>query len=285
MGMSLRRIVSRRHVLKIGAATGTALAGWASGLVPELVSAKSSGGAADPGRELSPGEVDAYLNTLHAPDADNFATHLASLGHHRLREATAGATRVLKGHVYVLIELGFSKVETTGASVYVIMDNSAVKNVSAVRYEPSPNGGKHAQELVIGTDGVVANGRAATLNPDGSMQLFEIDGTVKTATLADIAAADQTGRKAARLNPIGVITAEASSSCSNCELAGHFVQLFGCGIGVFLASLLCGPGFVICVLLVVLLAGTWCWAVTELGVLFTCCDLGYCNWCYDCDSC
>jgi hypothetical protein len=284
MGMNLRRMVSRRQVLKIGAAASTTLGAWAAGVVPELVSAKGSG-SGDQGRQLTNGEVQAYLSHLHAPDADRFTAHLKSLGHQSLPDATTGATRTFKGQSYVLLELAFSNVDTTGATVYVVLQNSILNLVAAVQHGPSADGGKHAQEFLIGAAGTVINGRAATMYPDGSFRVVDHDGTVKTLTQADIIAAGQKHASQATAAGFGVMQAEATNWCYTCNLAGGLVSAIGCGIGVWLASLLCGPALPICVLLVIILAGTWCWAVFALGTLFTCCDAGYCNWCYDCASC
>jgi hypothetical protein len=155
-----------------------------------------------------------------------------------------------------------------------------------VQHGPSTDGGKHAQELLIGDGGGVVNGRQATMYPDSSIRVVDPDGTARTLTLEEIIAAGKRGHTTAgAVSRLGVIEAEATNWCYTCNLAGGLVAAIGCGIGVWLASLLCGPALPVCVLLVIILAGTWCWAIFTLGTLFTCCDAGYCNWCYDCRSC
>lgn len=289
MRFNVQRRATRRLILKFGAAAGATVAGWAAGLVPEIASAQSgSAGPADSGRALSADEVRAHLSTLHSPQADRFAAHLASMGHMQLHAAASGATKTIEGQVFVLLELAFSKVETTGAIIYVLKKNSMIDSVSAVRFAPTGHGGTRVEELVTGTDGVVRIGRSATMDADRTFRLVELDGTVKTATLADIQAAGRKGvpSREARALPAGVITAEADGwNCTTCNLAGSFVAAFGCGIGAFFASLLCGPGAPVCALLVVIIAGAWCWSVFTLGTLFTCCRMGYCNWCRDCAVC
>jgi hypothetical protein len=289
MPFDMQRRVTRRLILKFGAAAGTAVTGWVAGLVPEIVAAQSANsGPTDDGRELSADEVRAHLSTLHSPQADRFVARLGSMGHMQQRAATSGATRTIEGQVYVLLELAFSKVGTTGALIYVLKKNSVIDSVSAVRFAPTGRGGTRVEELVTGTDGVVRIGRSATMDADRTFHLFELDGTVKTATLAEIQTAARKGTPSggATALPVGVIRAEADGwNCTTCNLAGSFVAAFGCGIGAFLASLLCGPGAPVCALLVVIIAGGWCWSVFTLGTLFTCCRMGYCNWCRDCAVC
>jgi hypothetical protein len=285
----MQRRVTRRSLLRFGAAAGATVAGWAAGLVPEIAAAKSGGsGTTDAGRQLSFGEVQAHLGTLHSPDADRFTEHLASIGHSRLAAKTTGATKTIKGQVYVLIELAFSQAAGMGAVVYVVKKNSTIDSVSAVRFAQAHDGGVRVEELLLGADGTVRTGRTATMDPQRNVRLLELDGTVKTANLNELQRnasknAPVTGRSPL---PGGVLNVQADGwNCTTCNLAGSLVAAFGCSIGVFFVSLLCGPGAPVCVLLMIIILGGWCWAVISLGTLFTCCDMGYCSWCRDCAYC
>ena len=164
MPFEMQRRVSRRWLLKLGAAAGATVTGWAAGLVPEIVSAQAGNASlTDDGRELSADEVRAHLSTLHAPGAERFTARLASMGHTLLHAAASGATNTIEGQVFVLLTLSFSKVGTTGASIYVLKKNSMIESVSAVRFAPTGDGGTRVEELVTGTDGAVRSGRSATM--------------------------------------------------------------------------------------------------------------------------